>query len=248
MLNQFSRSELVLGKEAIKKLQNSRVAVFGLGGVGGYVLEALVRAGVGSVDIVDSDTVNITNINRQLVALHSNVGMLKTDAWEIRIKDINPLCNVVKHNCFYLPESSGSFNFDSYGYVIDAIDTVTAKIDLAVRCSSLGIKLISSMGTGNKTDPTMFKIADIYSTKVCPLARVMRNELKKRNVKSLKVLYSEEQPVIPDKEALEEYLKFADNINNKAVPGSVSFVPSVAGLIIAGEVIKDLLDLRNKTM
>ncbi len=239
MLSQFSRSELVFGKNATQKLRGCRVAVFGLGGVGGYVLEALVRAGVGTVDIVDNDTVNLTNINRQLIALHSTVGMPKTDAWENRIKDINPQCRVNKHNCFYLPETADSFDFASYDYVVDAIDTVTGKIDLVVRCKDANVNIISSMGTGNKTDPTGFKIADIYSTKVCPLARVMRNELKKRGVPSLKVVYSEEIPRSPDAQALEEYTETEGAA--RAVPGSTSFVPPVAGLIIASEVIKDLL-------
>lgn len=239
MLSQFSRSELIYGKEAVSKLNNSKVCLFGLGGVGGYTLEALARAGVGTIHIVDNDTVNVTNINRQLIALHSTVGKLKTDVWEERIKDINPGCNVIKHSCFYLPETEDDFSFNDYDYVIDAIDTVTGKIDLAVKCHDAGVPLISSMGTGNKTDPTAFKVADIYSTKVCPLARVMRNELKKRNIPSLKVVYSEEPPKAQDAEALEEYRRYGDSSAN-SVPGSNSFVPPVAGLIIASEVIKDL--------
>lgn len=240
MLNQFSRSELIYGKNSTAILNNSTVAVFGLGGVGSYALEAIVRAGVGTVHIVDNDTVNVTNINRQLIATHSSAGKLKTDVWEKRIKDINPNCRVVQHSCFYLPETAHLFDFSSYDYVVDAIDTVTGKIDLAVRCFASGTKIISSMGTGNKTDPTAFKIADLYDTKVCPLARVMRNELKKRNIPSLKVVYSEEIPVSHDPEALEEYRKYGDSTKN-AVPGSCSFVPPAAGLIIASEVIKDLL-------
>ena len=239
-MNQFSRSELVFGKARQEKLKNARVILFGLGGVGGYTLEALARAGVGTIHIVDNDSVNVTNINRQLVALHSTCGKLKTDVWEERIKDINPQCQVTKHNTFYLPETADEFELENFDYVIDAIDTVTGKIDLAVRCSQLGINIISSMGTGNKTDPTAFKVADIYSTKVCPLARVMRNELKKRNVKSLKVVYSEEIPVTPDENALGEYMK-EEGTEKRTVPGSTSFVPPVAGLIIASEVIKDLI-------
>ncbi len=241
MLNQFSRSELVLGKEAVQKLKDSKIALFGLGGVGGYALEALVRAGVGSVDIVDNDTVSLTNLNRQIVALQSTVGMLKTDAWEKRILDINPNCNVNKYNFFYLPENSSRFDFKKYDYVIDAIDTVTAKIDLAVKCFDLNVPIISSMGTGNKIDPMAFKVADIYSTKVCPLARVMRNELKKRGVSSLKVVYSEETPIVPNKDVLEEYIELEGKGDKKTIPGSVSFVPSAAGLVIASEVIKDLI-------
>lgn len=242
MLGQFSRSELIYGSNATSKLNNSCVALFGLGGVGGHTLEALARAGVGTIHIVDNDTVNITNINRQLIALHSTIGRLKTDAWEERIKDINPECRVIVHNCFYLPETADSFDFKSFDYVIDAIDTVTGKIDLAVKCYEAGVPLISSMGTGNKSDPTAFKVADIYSTKVCPLARVMRNELKKRNIPSLKVVYSEEIPLSQDEQALEEYRKYSDSSKN-SVPGSNPFVPPVAGLIIASEVIKDLIGL-----
>ena len=242
MLGQFSRSELIYGSYAISKLNNACVALFGLGGVGGYTLEALARAGVGTIHIIDNDTINITNINRQLIALHSTIGNLKTDAWEERIKDINPGCRVIKHNCFYLPETADSFDFNSFDYVIDAIDTVTGKIDLAVKCHEAGVPLISSMGTGNKSDPTAFKVADIYSTKVCPLARVMRNELKKRNIPSLKVVYSEEIPSSQDEKALEEYRKYSDSSKN-SVPGSNPFVPPVAGLIIAAEVIKDIIGL-----
>ena len=241
MLSQFSRTELVFGKDATLKLQNSRVALFGLGGVGGYVLEALARAGVGTLDIVDSDTINLTNINRQLIALHSTLGMLKTDAWENRIKDINPACRVIKHDCFYLPGNSSQFEFEKYDYVVDAIDTVTGKIELAVQCFNSGVDIISSMGTGNKTDPTAFKVADIYSTKVCPLARVMRNELKKRNIPGLKVVYSEEAPCVQDAAALKEYLENTPDGGKNSVPGSNPFVPPAAGLIIASEVIKDLI-------
>ena len=239
-MNQFSRSELVFGKARQAKLKNAKVILFGLGGVGGYTLEALARAGVGCIHIVDNDKVNVTNINRQLAALHSTCGKLNTDVWDERIKDINPSCNVTKHDTFYLPETANEFQLEDFDYVIDAIDTVTGKIDLALRCSELGVKIISSMGTGNKTDPTAFKVADIYSTKVCPLARVMRNELKKRKVPSLKVVYSEEIPTTPDEKALEEYIK-EEGTEKRTVPGSTSFVPPVAGLIIASEVIKDLM-------
>ncbi len=240
MSSQFSRSELILGKRATSILAEKRVAVFGLGGVGGYVAEALARAGVGMIDIIDSDTVNLTNINRQIIALHSTIGMPKTQAMEQRIKDINPNCKVTKHNVFYLPENRDAFDFKVYDYVVDAVDTVSAKIDIAARCCEENIPLISSMGTGNKLDPAAFRVADIFETKVCPLARVMRSELKKRNVKSLKVVYSEEIPQDHDSEALSEYMAQEDS-NARAVPGSVSFVPPVAGLIAASEVIKDML-------
>ncbi|MBO5008437.1 MAG: tRNA threonylcarbamoyladenosine dehydratase [Clostridia bacterium] len=240
MLSQFSRSELIFGKSSTEILKNSRVAVFGIGGVGSYIAEALARAGVGAIDIIDADRVNLTNINRQLIALHSTEGMLKTDVCEARIRDINPQCNVVKHDMFYLPECD--FDFSVYDYVADAIDTVTGKIDIAVKCAAAGVRLISSMGTGNKTDPTAFKVADIYDTKVCPLARVMRSELKKRKVTSLKVVYSEETPHPQDREALEEYLAQSGDTVKNSIPGSNPFVPPVAGLIIASEIIKDLIN------
>ena len=226
MLNQFSRSELIFGKRAAEVLSNARIAVFGLGGVGGYVVEALARMGVGALDIVDNDTINITNINRQIIALHSTLGQKKTDVFEKRILDINPNCTVTKHDMFYLPENAEDIDLSVYGYVVDAIDTVSAKIDIALRCASLGVPIISSMGTGNKKDPTMLKVSDIYSTKVCPLARVMRRELKKRDVPALKVVYSEEIPTIDGEER---------------TPGSTPFVPPACGLIIASEVIKDIL-------
>lgn len=240
MLSQFSRSELIFGKSSTEILKNSRVAVFGIGGVGSYIAEALARAGVGAIDIIDADRVNLTNINRQLIALHSTEGMLKTDVCEARIRDINPQCNVVKHDMFYLPECD--FDFSVYDYVADAIDTVTGKIDIAVKCAAAGVRLISSMGTGNKTDPTAFKVADIYDTKVCPLARVMRSELKRRKVTSLKVVYSEETPHPQDREALEEYLAQSGDTVKNSIPGSNPFVPPVAGLIIASEIIKDLIN------
>lgn len=241
MLSEFSRSELIFGKEATEKLKNSKVALFGLGGVGGYVLEALARSGVGHIEIVDNDKVNLTNINRQIIAVHSALGMLKTDAWEKRIKDINPKCTVVKHDLFYLPDNEDNFDFKNFDYVIDAVDTMSAKIDLAVRCERENVPIISSMGTGNKIDPTLFKVADIYETKVCPLARVMRCELKKRGVSSLKVVYSEEKPKEQDRGALEEYFEYEGPDSKKSPPGSNAFVPAVAGLIIASEVIKDLI-------
>jgi len=244
MLSQFSRSELIFGKDSTQKLARCRVAVFGVGGVGGYVVEALARMGVGSIDVIDSDTVNITNINRQIIALHSTIGLKKTEAAYRRIKDINPACEVRCYDVFYLPENADAFDFEVWDYVVDAVDTVSAKLDIAQRCEMLGVPVISSMGTGNKKDPTAFKVADIYKTKVCPLARAMRTELKKRGVKSLKVVYSEEIPCVQDTEALCEYMQENADATKRAVPGSNPFVPSVAGLVIASEVIRDLLEKR----
>ena len=221
---QFSRTENLIGAAALKKLKNCHIAVFGVGGVGGYVVEALARAGVGNIDLIDSDCVDITNLNRQIIALHSTVGKLKVEVMRDRILDINPNATVNVFPILFLPENSAQFDFSKYDYVVDAIDNVTAKIELAVKCQESGTKIIASMGTGNKLDPTKFEVCDIYKTSVCPLAKVMRYELKKRNVKKLKVLYSKE-----------EAIKTEGNI------GSLSFVPSVAGLIISGEVIKDLI-------
>ena len=235
MEKRFSRTGAVLGKAALDILGASRVAVFGLGGVGGFALEALARAGVGTLDIIDSDTVDITNINRQLIALSSTVGKKKTEVFAGRIADINPMCKVNVYDIFYLPEAADRLPFDEFDYVLDAIDTVTAKIDIAVRCQERGIPVISSMGTGNKLDPTALCVDDIYSTSVCPLARVMRYELKKRNIKSLKVVYSKEKPITPSETIIDD-----TESSRRQIPGSTAFVPSVAGLIIAGEVIKDL--------
>ncbi|MGN0459633.1 MAG: ThiF family adenylyltransferase [Ruminococcus sp.] len=232
MVNQFSRTELLIGDDGVDKLKNSRVAVFGVGGVGGYVVEALARSGVGTIDIVDNDDVSLTNINRQIIALHSTVGRPKVDVMEERIRDISPSTVVNKYNCFFLPENSDKFDFRRYDYVVDAIDTVTGKIELAVKCKEFNVPLMSSMGAGNKLDPTAFKVTDIFKTKVDPLARVMRNALKKRGIKKLKVVYSEETPLTP--------LPSDEETSKKVVPGSTAFVPSVAGLIIAGEVIKDI--------
>ncbi len=226
---EFSRTEMLLGRTAVDKLKNSRVAVFGVGGVGSYVVEALARSGVGALDLIDNDTVNITNINRQLIALHSTVGRFKVDCASERVLDINPDVKVNAYKLFYLPEKADEFDFTQYNYIVDAIDTVTAKIDIIKRAYELGIPVISSMGTGNKLDPTQFEVTDIYKTSVCPLAKVMRRELKARGVEKLKVVYSKEEP------------KKNSTINGeRPVPASISFVPSVAGLIIAGEVIKDL--------
>lgn len=238
MSDQFSRTELLLGKAALEKLHSSKVAVFGIGGVGGYAVEALARSGVGSISLIDNDTVSISNINRQIIADHSTVGMFKTDAAEERILRIYPDCKVTKHRIFYTPETAETFDISEYDYVIDAIDTVSGKIELAVRASELGVPIISSMGAGNKLDPTALEVADIYETSVCPLARVMRYELRKRNIPKLKVVYSKEKPVRQDPDRCGD-----DGSRRKAVPASIAFVPSVAGLIIAGEVIKDLCGL-----
>lgn len=230
MNEKFSRTELLLGTEAMEKLKNAHVCIFGIGGVGGFVAEALARSGVGSLTLVDNDTVSTSNINRQIFALSSTVGMMKTDAAKKRLTDINPEIEITECNMFYLPDVADAFDLTRFDYVVDAIDTVTAKIYLAVKCEELNIPLISSMGTGNKLDPTAFEVTDIYKTSVCPLARVMRTELKKRDVKKLKVVYSKEQP----------QNAVADSSNGRHAPGSCAFVPAVAGLILASEIIKDL--------
>lgn len=230
---EMQRTEMLLGYDGVENLKNSKVAVFGVGGVGGYTAEALARSGVGSIDLYDSDRVSLSNINRQIAALHSTVGKYKADVIKERILDINGCAEVNAYKVFYLPENADDYPLDKYDYVVDAIDTVSAKIELICRCNKMGVPIISAMGAGNKLDPTAFKVADIYSTKMCPLAKVMRRELKSRDIKSLKVVYSEEKAKKPE-------IQLYDSENNKPVPGSVSFVPSVAGLIIAGEVIKDL--------
>ena len=248
MLNQFSRTELLLGKEAMERLENSRVAVFGVGGVGGYVCEALVRSGVGAFDLIDDDKVCLTNLNRQIIATRKTVGKYKVDVMKERILEINPKADVRIHKTFFLPENADEFPFEEYDYVVDAVDTVTAKLELVMKAKEKNIPIISSMGAGNKLDASAFKVADIYKTKVCPLAKVMRRELKKRGIKKLKVVYSEEQPIRPI-----EDMSISCKTNcicppgakhkcteRRNIPGSTAFVPSVAGLIIAGEVIKDL--------
>ena len=248
MLNQFSRTELLLGKEAMDKLQNSRVAVFGIGGVGGYVCEALVRSGIGAFDLIDDDKVCLTNLNRKIIATRKTVGQYKTEVMRDRILEINPKADVRIHQCFYLPENASDFDFSEYDYVVDAVDTVTAKIELIMRAKESGTPIISSMGAGNKLDASAFRVADIYKTKVCPLAKVMRRELKKRGVKKLKVVYSEEQPIRPIEDmaiSCRSHCICPPGAKHKCterrdIPGSVAFVPSVVGLIIAGEVIKDL--------
>lgn len=235
MTNQFSRTELLIGKKAMEKLAKSRVALFGVGGVGGYAAEALVRSGIGAIDLIDNDTVSISNINRQIIATHKTIGQYKVDAAEGRIKEINPYVQVRTYKIFYMPETASQFNFLQYDYIIDAIDTVTGKIELAVNACTAKVPLISSMGAGNKLNPVAFEVSDIYKTSVCPLAKVMRRELKKRNIKKLKVVYSKEEPIKPTE------IQNIEKTNRRSIPGSVAFVPSVAGLIIAGEVIQDLI-------
>lgn len=227
MESQFSRTELLLGTDAIDKIKKSHIAIFGIGGVGGYAAEALARSGIGEFDLIDSDTVALSNLNRQIIALHSTINRPKVDVMKERILDINPSAKVNAIKCFYLPENKDDFDFLKYDYVVDAVDTVTAKLLIITQAKSAGVPVISCMGAGNKLNPAAFEVADIYKTSVCPLARVMRQECKKRSIKDLKVVYSKEKPVI----------------KTDSAPGSCSFVPSVAGLIIAGEVIKDLLAL-----
>lgn len=240
MVTQFSRTELVLGKENVEKLKRAKVAIFGIGGVGSFVTEGLARAGIENFILVDNDTVSLTNINRQLIATHKTIGQNKVDVMKERILDINPKAQVETYKTFYMPDSDEKILDKSIDYVVDAIDTVTAKIALVENCQRLGIPIISSMGTGNKLDPTKLEISDISKTSVCPLAKVMRKELKARGIKKLKVLYTKEEPVKIEKNIMDEYIK-DEKVSKKQVPGSVSFVPSCAGLIIAGEVIKDII-------
>jgi tRNA A37 threonylcarbamoyladenosine dehydratase len=248
MLNQFSRTELLLGKEGMKKLEEARVAVFGIGGVGGYTVEALARSGVGHFDLIDDDKICLTNLNRQIIATRQTVGRYKADVMKERILSINPDAEVVVHKCFYLPENQADFDFKSYSYVVDAVDTVTAKVALVLQAQEAGVPIISSMGAGNKLDPAAFEVADIYKTSVCPLAKVMRRELKKRGVKHLKVVYSKEQPLVPIDDMAISCRQHCicppgaarKCTERRAIPGSTAFVPSVVGLIIASEVVKDL--------
>lgn len=232
MKEQFLRTQALIGEDALEKLSRCRVAVFGIGGVGSYAVEALSRSGIGELDLIDNDTVNVTNINRQLIATHDTLNMYKTDVAKERVMQINPDARVNVFRTFYLPENSSEFDFKKYDYVIDAVDTVTAKIEIIVNAKRAGVPVISSMGTGNKLDPTRFEVEDIYNTSVCPLAKVMRHELKKRNIESLKVVYSKEEPI-------KQIVK--DEGIKRNTPASIAFVPSVAGLILAGEVIKDLI-------
>ncbi len=248
MLNQFSRTQLLLGEEAMDRLKRSRVAVFGVGGVGGYVCEALVRSGVGAFDLIDDDKVCLTNLNRQIIATRKTVGQYKVDVMKNRMLEINPDVDVRLYKCFFLPENAADFPFDEYDYIVDAVDTVTAKIELVMRAKASNVPIISAMGAGNKLDPGRFKIADIYDTSVCPLARVMRRELKKRNVRSLKVVYSDEQPIRPIEDmsiSCRTHCICPPGAEHKCterrdIPGSTAFVPAVAGLMIAGEIVKDL--------
>ena len=239
-MDQYSRTRFLLGSAAMEKLKKSHVAVFGLGGVGGYAVEALARSGVGTLTVVDHDTVSLTNLNRQLLATHQSVGMGKPAAAAERIRAIDPQIRVHAMDTFFLPETSGQFDFAAYDYVIDAIDTVTGKLTLVEAARAAGTPIICAMGAGNKLDPTAFKVADIYETSVCPLARIMRKECRKRGIDKLKVVYSEEDPIIPDLPADDPaWAELPEGRN--ALPGSVAFVPSVMGLILAGEVIKDLI-------
>ncbi len=231
MVNEFSRTAQLFGEEAMARLKEARVAVFGIGGVGGHAAEALARSGIGAIDLIDKDTVEITNINRQIVALHSTLGRGKAEVMKERILDINKDCHVRAHKCFYLPETKENFDFRLFDYVVDAVDTVTAKIQLIMEAEKYNTPVISSMGAGNKMEPTAFEVADIYETSVCPLAKVMRRELKKRGVRSLKVVYSKEEPV-----------RLPYPQGERGAPASNAFVPSVAGLILASEVIKDLTE------
>ena len=248
MLNQFSRTQLLLGKEAMDALSASRVAVFGIGGVGGYVCEALVRSGVGAFDLIDDDKICLTNLNRQLIATRSTVGKYKVDVMEARMKDINPNVDIRTHKCFFLPENADEFPFSEYDYIVDAVDTVSAKLSLAVKAQEAGVPIISSMGAGNKLDATAFRVADIYKTSMDPLARVMRRELKKRGVKKLKVVYSQEQPIRPVEDmsiSCRTHCICPPEAKHKCterrdIPGSTAFVPSVVGLIIAGEIVRDI--------
>ena len=248
MLDQFSRTQLLIGKEGINKLSASRVAVFGIGGVGGYVCEALVRSGVGAFDLIDDDKVCLTNLNRQIIATRKTVGKYKAEVMAERMKEINPDVDIRIHKCFFLPENAEEFPFEEYDYIVDAVDTVTAKLTLVEKAKSMNIPIISSMGAGNKLDPSAFRVADIYDTKMCPLAKVMRIECRKRKIRKLKVVYSEEKPTRPLEDmsiSCRAHCICPPGAKHKCterrdIPGSTAFVPSVAGLIIAGEVVKDL--------
>lgn len=236
MPEQFDRTELLIGKDGLEKLHNSRVAVFGVGGVGGYVVEALVRCGIGAIDLIDNDDVCLSNLNRQIIALHSSVGKSKVEVAKNRILDINPNVKVKTHKLFYTPETKGEINFNEYDYVVDAIDTVVGKISLIEETKKNGVPIICSMGTGNKMNPTKLEVTDISKTSVCPLARVIRTELKKRKISKVKVVYSKEEPIKVNK-------RYEESNPKRQVPGSNSFVPPVAGLIIASEVVKDLINI-----
>lgn len=253
MLNQFSRTQLIFGADNMERLKNARVAVFGVGGVGGYVVEALARSGVGTLDLIDDDKVCLSNINRQIIATMKTVGMYKVDVAKERILEINPDAKVNTYQMFYLPETKDQFHFEDYDYVVDAIDTVTGKIQLVLQAQEAGTPIISSMGAGNKINPAQFEVADIYKTSVCPLAKVMRRELKKRGVRKLKVVYSREKPIKPiedmsistETNCICPSGADGKSVEKRQIPGSTAFVPSTVGLIIAGEVIKDMLGFYN---
>ena len=254
MLNQFSRTQLLYGAEAMEKLASSRVAVFGIGGVGGYVVEALARSGVGTLDLIDDDKVCLTNINRQILATRKTVGRYKVDVAEERVHEINPQCMVNTYKTFFLPDTQDQFDFREYDYVVDAIDTVTGKLAIVEKAKEAGVPVISSMGAGNKLDASQFEVADIYKTSICPLAKVMRRECRKRGIKSLKVVYSKEEPVTPLEDmsiSCRQHCICPPGTARKCterrdIPGSTAFVPSVVGLIIAGEVINDLTGIKRK--
>ena len=252
-MNQNIRFEMLIGPEGLERLRRARVAVFGLGGVGGYVVEALARAGIGTLDLIDNDRVALSNLNRQIIALHSTVGQTKVEAAAARVRDIDPSITVHTYQTFYLPESREQFDFAAYDYVVDCIDTVTAKLDLVLQCRAAGTPILSALGTGNKLDPTRLELADIYDTAVCPLARIMRKELRRRGVEKLKVVYSREEPITPlfqpepeEAPALSPDDPEAYGNNRRAVPGSSPFVPPAAGLIIASAVVRELIGFRGK--
>ncbi|MBR1737918.1 MAG: tRNA threonylcarbamoyladenosine dehydratase [Firmicutes bacterium] len=255
MLNQFSRTQLLLGEESMNLLSEKHVAIFGIGGVGGYVCEALVRSGIKKFDLIDDDKVCLTNLNRQIIATRKTVGKYKADVMKERMLEINPDAEINIHKCFFLPENADEFDFESYDYVVDAIDTVTAKIELVLRCNKYNVPIISAMGAGNKLDAGRFKITDIYKTSVCPLARVMRHEMKKRGIKKLKVVYSDEKPIRPIEDMSISCRKNCicppgaqhKCTERRDIPGSTAFVPAVAGLLIAGEIIKDLTNIGGNT-
>lgn len=246
MREELTRTGLLIGEEGIQSLEAARVAVFGVGGVGGYVVEALARSGVGAFDLIDNDVVMPSNINRQIIATHDTVGQYKVDVMKERILSINPNAQITVHKCFFLPENAEDFHFEAYTYVVDAVDTVTAKLEIVVRAQAAGVPVISCMGAGNKLDPTKFQVTDIYKTSVCPLAKVMRRELKKRGVKKLKVVYSTEEALKPiGGEMLQGQQGIKIMPGKKVTPGSIAFVPSVAGFIAAGEVVKDIIALHS---
>lgn len=241
MTESWKRTAMLLGKDAVQKLQNARVAVFGLGGVGGYVVEALARSGIGALDLIDNDSIGLSNLNRQILATHATLGLPKTEAAKTRVLDINPRCAVTTYEVFYTPETADQFDFTKYDYIVDAIDTVTGKLCLAERAVAANVPIISSMGTGNKLDPSAFQVADIAKTSMCPLARVMRRELGKRGIKHMKVVYSQEEAMEP-----KGWEEEARELGKRQIPGSVSFVPGAAGLLLAGEVIRDLAGFSRK--